>query len=281
MTPFYLAAYDTESVRCIKGVRAIVRQHLKYQVPATFFVVGELLEDEDWAAEAKELLSDPSFDVQSHTYTHRAVFPSPYEREPDAGYKEAVVDEIKKANTIIEKVFGKKPIGYRPPGGYEDGLGRAGWLLNALWREGIRFISSQLAGPGHTYPTPLCNPYWNETDVLRPLLELPAYGWHDNALKGYQRFGASWPPVLPWGYPTHAVTTPEEEFDVHKKGIDYILEDGGYLYYSPVMHPWSTYRFNKDAETLGLLLAYVREMDMPCKLYADVYREIESGGITI
>ena len=66
MAPLYLAAYDVESVRCIKGVRSIVKQHKKHGIPATFFMVGELLEDPAWAAEAQELLNNPLFEVQSH-----------------------------------------------------------------------------------------------------------------------------------------------------------------------------------------------------------------------
>jgi len=249
-------------------------------VPATFFLVGELLEDPDWAAEAKDLLSYPLFDVQSHTYTHIPVIPLDLST-PDIAYQNHVADEIKKTNAIIEKVFGTEVIGFRTPGGYENGLGTAAWLIHALWRSGIRYSSSQLTGPGCTNPSPLAKPYWNETDILHPILELPACDWHDNALKGFNRVPIQWPPLLPWGYPTREPTTPQEEFEVYKQGIDYVFSGTEYLYYSPIMHPWSVYRFNHNADTIGLILSYVKELGMECRKFSDIFDDIDSERIVI
>ena len=278
--PFYMAAYDTESVNCIKGVRSIVKQHLKYNVTATFFIVGELLEDKLWASEIKGLLDNPLFDVQSHTYTHYPVFPID-NSVPSPAHKQKVLDEIKKTNDIIEKVFNKKVIGFRPPGGYADGLGRSLWLLNGLWYEGIQFISSQLTGPNNTVPAPLANPYWNETDVLRPLLELPGHDWHENILKGHNPGYVMWPPSVPWGYPVQKPKSAKEEFEVFKKGIDCVFNSGEYLYYSPIMHPWSIYRFNKEAETIRLILEYIKSIGMDDRKFVDVYRDIDNDEIEI
>ncbi|WP_320130072.1 hypothetical protein [uncultured Sphaerochaeta sp.] len=47
----YLPSYDIETVRCLEGVRSIAAHHIHFGIPATFFVVGELLEDQHWAEE--------------------------------------------------------------------------------------------------------------------------------------------------------------------------------------------------------------------------------------
>ena len=278
--PFYIAAYDTESVMCLEGVRAITMQHLKYNVPATFFVVGELLEDKTFASEMKSLLDNPLFDVQSHTYTHFSVIPRDGST-PDEAFKQRVFDEIKRTNDILQNTFNKKIIGFRTPCGYHDGLGRNKWLLNKLWYEGIRFISSQLVGPGTTVPAPLSNPYWNETDILRPLLELPGHGWHDNVVKGYNHVDLSWPPIFPWGYPTNKPSSPSDLFNIHKHEIDYVFNGEKYMYYSPIMHPWSIHRFNENAETINLLLKYIIDIGMEGRKFSDVYKDIKERKIKI
>ena len=45
----YMASYDTESIRCLEGLRSILRHHRELDIPATIFVTGELLEDKSWA----------------------------------------------------------------------------------------------------------------------------------------------------------------------------------------------------------------------------------------
>ena len=40
----YIAAYDTESPRCLAACRRIVAMHRRHDMPATFFVTGKTLE---------------------------------------------------------------------------------------------------------------------------------------------------------------------------------------------------------------------------------------------
>lgn len=65
----YVAAYDTESPKCLAACRKIVEMHRKYDVPASFFIVGKVLEANP--DEYRELLDDPFFEIASHTYSHK------------------------------------------------------------------------------------------------------------------------------------------------------------------------------------------------------------------
>jgi len=63
----YVAAYDTESPKCLAACRKIVEMHRKHDVPASFFIVGKVLEANP--DEYRELLDDPFFEIASHTYS--------------------------------------------------------------------------------------------------------------------------------------------------------------------------------------------------------------------
>ena len=66
----YIAAYDTEDFKCIAACKVITEIHKKLDVPATFFVVGKLLEEN--YKELKPLLNNPLFEIAStHTRTGR------------------------------------------------------------------------------------------------------------------------------------------------------------------------------------------------------------------
>ena len=268
----YLASYDIESVRCLKGLRPILEYHREHRVPATLFVVGELLEDRAWASEFQDMTCDPLFNVQSHTYSHLLL------KTGDEGTAEdfkILEDELERTKSLIENLTKEKVLGFRTPRGFADGLKGEGEILRILWQQGIRFVSSKVMGPGNTVPSPLAEPFFYfEEDILRPLLEIPAHDWHDNVLKGYNCCPVSWPPVLPWGYPDGPPATPEEEFAVYKKGIDYCVLHS-FPCYAPIFHPWSVYRFNREARTIGLLLDYLAERMIPVVSYLDMYRYMD------
>jgi len=69
----YLAAYDTEwgpDGFSPEDIEAIGDIHRRHNAPATFFIVGKLLEAPEYAVKLREVLNDELFDVQSHTYRH-------------------------------------------------------------------------------------------------------------------------------------------------------------------------------------------------------------------
>ena len=66
----YIAAYDTENIEHgVAAVGRLVALHKRHEIPATFFIVGRLLEKD--GPEYRRLLDDPLFDVQSHSWSHQ------------------------------------------------------------------------------------------------------------------------------------------------------------------------------------------------------------------
>jgi RNA polymerase sigma factor (sigma-70 family) len=57
----YIAAYDTESPDCLAACRKIVEVHKRFDMPATFFVLGKTLDAN--AAEYRKILDDPLFEM--------------------------------------------------------------------------------------------------------------------------------------------------------------------------------------------------------------------------
>ncbi len=77
----------------------------KYDVKATFFVVGEWV---DKYPESVKALSDAGHEVMNHSNTH------PHMTELS---KEKMIEELTECNNKIEKVTGIKPILFRAPYG--------------------------------------------------------------------------------------------------------------------------------------------------------------------
>lgn len=80
----------------------------KYGVKATFFVIGEnAAKDPDRIRK----IYDAGHEIGNHTYTHA------YITKISA---EALREEIVKTEEILQRICGKKPVVFRPPGGFYD-----------------------------------------------------------------------------------------------------------------------------------------------------------------
>jgi peptidoglycan/xylan/chitin deacetylase (PgdA/CDA1 family) len=275
--PFYVPAYDTEAVYAwwerggqrynpssysetvsyegarlqafLAGVRAVAEVHLTLKLPATFFVVAKLLENA--ASELVQILDQPNFDVQCHSYSHADVIRA---SQDEAALRHELVD----SKRLIEDTFGRPVIGFTTPAGYWGGLAGQPRVLAALWEAGYRYVRSFGMGPGGTIPAPLTQPYWYTQDGYPDLLELGLHAWHDNVLTG-QPHRVHWPPILPWGYPAQMPRTPEEVYRAYAPGIDYVVEQG-LLTYVPCFHPWSVYRLDRGARQVELLLMHAQRV---------------------
>mgnify|MGYP000911727872 FL=1 len=126
----YIAAYDTESQGCLAACRKIVEVHKRLEMPATFFLVGRTLEAN--AAEYKALLSDPLFEVASHTWSHKLLCDNAMCGK--AVSPEEKREEILKSKALIEQVFERPCVGLRPAVGFDTGFKGATDVL-ALVRE--------------------------------------------------------------------------------------------------------------------------------------------------
>ena len=165
--------------------------------------------------------------------------------------------ELVDSKRLIEDTFGRPVIGFTTPGGYWRGFIGHQKVLAALWEAGYRYVRSFGQGPSGV-PAPLTQPYWYTQDGFPDLLELPINAWHDNILTG-QPSRVTWPPILPWGYPSHMPRTPEEAYRAIAPGIDHVVEHG-LLAYTPGFHPWSIYRLDGNARHIELLLTHAQKV---------------------
>lgn len=267
----YLPSYDIESIRCLKGVREIALHHKAFNLPATFFIVGELLENEAWAEELVSYIDDPLFEIGNHTYSHLLLKMG---NQADDVFNSEFRKELEKTNYLISKYFKVDAIGFRSPMGFPNGLVGEKSLLEVLWKCGIRYICTKCLGKHYTVPAPFSDEfYYEEEDILHPILEIPAHGWHDNVLKGYNYCSIMWPPVHGLEYPLTKPSTPDEEFSVWSQWMNYALGND-ISYFAPVFHPWSVFRFNKKAETIKLILSFLKKNGIQVKTYGDYYRNI-------
>jgi peptidoglycan/xylan/chitin deacetylase (PgdA/CDA1 family) len=273
----YIAAYDTEApLDCLRACEAIRRVHEQFAFPATFFLVGERLEEEG-AGYQDVLGSCGLFEIASHTYSHRMLrehcFCGP------AATQEERVNEIRLGKQRVEDTFQRECVGLRPGCGFDTGLRGDAWLLNEVQSAGFGYVSSLLWGPQMTLPALLERPFTYAEDGFPGLWELPGHGWHENVLKAHnlststQRLVA-WPMPDPDLVVSGPVCTPEEEFAVNKRFIDRAVRDG-LPYISLIWHPWSLARFDPGMRMLELTFAYVQELGLEPTTYADEWKRVK------
>lgn len=244
-----IVSYEGEALReCLAGIRAVADRHLEQNAPATFFLVAELVVHA--AHELVKILDHPLFDIQCHTYSHANLLEL-------ADDEPALRREIADARQIIEDAFGRAVIGLTTPGAFSAGLAGQKRVLAVVWDAGYRYVRSLGKGPFDSVPAPLTQPFWYSDDGYPRLLELAAHAWHDNVLSG-QPFVCHWPPILPWGYPSHAPKSWEEMYEAYAPGIDYVA-DNNLTTYIPCFHPWSIYRVDPQARHIGRLLQHAQE----------------------
>lgn len=152
----FIAAYDVENAElCPKGLARIVQMHEDAAMPATFFIVGRLLEEK--RGELRGLLERPWTDLQSHTYSHKLLRDSRMHGR-GAPLKE-VKEEIERGKKAVEDAFGRACTGLRSACGFDGGLTGRPDILGIVLDAGLRFVSTDLRGPGDSIPAPLKAPY--------------------------------------------------------------------------------------------------------------------------
>lgn len=268
----FVPAYDTEQIgNCLAACREIVEIHRTRRIPATFFIVGEVLEAE--GAEYRQLLDEPElFEIASHTYSHKTLRDHPF-CGPAVSADEAHV-EIHRGKEMVEQVFERPCIGMRPACGFDVGLRGADSLLNEVTQAGFGYISSHLWGPEYSLPVPLRNAYTYADEGHRDLWELPAHGWHENILKGHNLVPSRamlWPPIYPQMQLPGLIETPEEEFEVDRFFIDQALRDK-VEYLSLIWHPWSLGRFDPQMRMLDMVFDYAAQQDVTFMRFDELWR---------
>jgi len=276
----YIAAYDTESARCLEACRKIVEVHKRLEMPATFFIVGKTLDANP--KEYKELLTNPLFEIASHTWSHKMlrdnVFCGP------AVSADEKREEIFRGKEMVERTFERPCLGVRPGCSFDDGLRGAVDVLKLIGEAGLKYVSSLAWGPDYSMPALLREPFNYAADGFADLWELPCHGWHENLLKNNNGWGPRrltlWPPVMPEAIPSKFVKTPEDEFAVNRIFIDRAL-DRNKPFVSLIWHPWSLYKFDPEMKMLELTFAHVHKIGLKPCTYADLYKQVSGQGDTI
>jgi len=235
-----------ETLASVEQITRILERH---QVPATFFMVGKVVERA--GKELADLLQDDLlFDIGSHTYSHMGILSDHSE------VLQQLDQELVRTSELILKYFGKEPLGFCAPGGFYRGLQGHPKQLGILRNHGHRFIRTDGVGPPEQpMPALFTQPYWHIQDGFPELFEVPANGWHCNLLfnTGHQNDG--WKPAPGFADGTildRLPATVEEGFQARRKEFQYAIDHN--LIYGPAMHPWSVYRFDPELEHLEQLI---------------------------
>jgi peptidoglycan/xylan/chitin deacetylase (PgdA/CDA1 family) len=271
--PFYIAAYDTESPRCLAACRKIVEIHNRFRMPGTFFITGKTLEAN--TEEYLQLLDNPLFEIATHTYSHKMLRDNPF-CGPAVSYEDKK-KEIFEGKAVAERVFNRPCLGIRPGCSFDSALKGANDVLGLVREAGLKYVSSLAWGPDYSLPALLVDPFSYEADGYPDLWELPAHGWHENLLKNNNKMGPKritlWPPEMPEAIPEKFITTPEEEFRINKVFIDKAVEKNK-TFVSLIWHPWSLHSFDPEMKMLEMTFSYIRKLKLKEMTYADLYRSV-------
>jgi polysaccharide deacetylase len=272
----YIAAYDTESPGCLDACRKIVEVHKRFEMPATFFLLGKTLDANP--AEYRRLLDNPLFEIASHTYSHQML------RDNDFCGSAVSLDErrkeIFKGKETIERVFERPCIGLRPGCGFDNALKGVPEVLALVQKAGFQYVSSLLWGPDYSLPALLREPFTYDADGFPDIWELPGHGWHENLLKDHNRWGPRrltlWPPPFPEAIPNSFCKTPHDEFKVNQVFLDKAIETEK-SYVSLIWHPWSLHQFDPEMKMLELTFTYVQKRGLKTCTYAQLYKYISDS----
>jgi peptidoglycan/xylan/chitin deacetylase (PgdA/CDA1 family) len=271
----YIAAYDTESTRCLEACRKIVEVHKRFQIPATFFIVGKLLEENSSAY--RTLLDDPLFEIASHTYSHKMLRENPFCGQ--AVSPEEKRKEIFEGKKIIENVFERPCIGVRPGCGFENALKGTPEVLSLIKEAGFKYVSSLLWGPDYSLPALLIQPFSYKADGYADIWELPAHGWHENLLKNNNKMGPKritlWPPEMPEAIPSKYISNPQEEFAINRVFLEKAVSTHK-TFVSLIWHPWSLYSFDPEMKMLELTFTHVRKLGLEPCTYEGLYNLVSA-----
>ena len=140
----YVFAYDLEDPNlCLRAAPRLVEPHRRHEVPATFFVLGTVLEER--GAELRRIFGDdPLFDLASLTYSHKLLKDNRV-HGPGVGLEE-LGREIELGIRLVEDTFERPCVGVRSGYGFHGGLRGERERLEVVWDRGAL---SQL-GPAGT-----------------------------------------------------------------------------------------------------------------------------------
>jgi hypothetical protein len=162
--------------------------------------------------------------------------------------------------------------GFRAPVSFYRAFCGAPDLLDIIHKAGYAYSSSYGWGPHDSLPVLPGESFTYAEDGYPGVWEIPPCGWHENLLKGNNRWEPRplqlYPHPMPEAAVTDYVKTPEEEFSVHKLFLDRAAREGiGHV--SLIWHPWSLHHFDPEMKMLELVFGYVRDRGFTVSTFAD------------
>lgn len=252
-------SYTAGTAAAAGKLATILNAHRVRRAPATVFVAGRIAEmTREVLLPAIDEAGDLA-DVNTATYRHARVLRKPPWSIPQPSDR-LIGEEIARGALAVREALGRPCRGVRPAEG--AGAGFRGWdaNLSAMRDAGLRWSSAYVRSTyGDTAPGDLCGPFSYAADGHPDLLELPAHGWPDAALKANGAVDAEaqqrivrWP--SPFAYPDGLVETPEQELAAHGATIA-AARDAGLPYCCLAFDADSTVRLqDPEARVVDLLI---------------------------
>jgi peptidoglycan/xylan/chitin deacetylase (PgdA/CDA1 family) len=265
--PTLLIGYDVESSTDSDTVRRFLTKveeiHRDLSVPATFFLVGKVVENN-----SQELVDlgrrCELFDYQQHTYSHmllKTVCMDDGKKVTivKAGSVEQVDDEVAHANRVLKEKLGVEGCGLTGPWGYYRGLSDRPDLLEILKRNGIGFARTWARDQNDYQPVSFdIQPFWYEPQGYPDILEFAIHGWQD----------VHWRNVYGW-----------ENLDGYlgmlRETVDMVASRG--IVWSYGTHDWSSLRSDPEMSIMKGLMEHALNQGLRIVDYKTYYLEAISA----
>jgi peptidoglycan/xylan/chitin deacetylase (PgdA/CDA1 family) len=255
--PTFLLGYDVEHLDpAVTGrfLRRAAELHREYGVPATLFVLGQTLERNTDAL--GELVGDPLFDIQQHTWSHMPLKTLVQRNERGTelivgGSLERTRDEVERTSELLAERLGVRCTGLTGPYTYYRGLADRPDILQVLDECGIRFLRTYGRNEHDWQPVSFdVQPFWYSLQGFPGMLEYGITGWADCLLREEL------------GWDDHDGYVAEL-----RRNLDLITERD--LVWSYLQHDWSSLRGDPDLTLTEALLRELRDREIPAMRYVD------------
>jgi len=133
-------AWETQRLRILPNMLAILELFAEFRVQATFFFLGWLAER---LPDLVQLVAESGHEIACHSYYHRLIYTMP---------PQEFAADTRRAKDRLEKAAGTEVTGYRAPS--FSIVPRSAWALTELARAGFKYDSSLFPVRHDTYGWP-------------------------------------------------------------------------------------------------------------------------------
>ncbi|MGD9276820.1 MAG: polysaccharide deacetylase family protein [Candidatus Pacearchaeota archaeon] len=254
---------DAESnKRILSGIDILMD---KYRAERTLFILGKTLKDFEGYFSNKDFKKlfpneNPLVELAQHTYNHLTFNPISSVPNKECVDEKTFIDDVKKANGLMKKVFGKNPVGIRTPYGYSRKIPEQ--VADSLKETGLEYISSC----GRDSEDGLNPRIIEEGNLRQPskynsgLLEVPSHGWQDSAFTGLTNT-----PLRDVPKNKGEISSFYKKLFRQAKEIE--QKHGQEIYLGFVMHPWAINIYDSNLEFLSNLMEYTKKENIENKAH--------------